>query len=121
MTLKEKAKQLKVDIPAVFLCLKSKETPLIARLLAAVTVAYALSPIDLVPDFIPILGYLDDVILLPLLISLTIQLIPAETFERFRKDAEGLWQDGSPQKWFFALPVAAVWLGGFWLAKELLC
>ena len=60
MKLKEKAKQLKTDIPAVFLALKDKETPLIAKIFAAITVAYALSPVDLIPDFIPVLGYLDN-------------------------------------------------------------
>lgn len=67
MNLRDRAKQLKVDIPAVFIALKQKETPLPAKILAAVTVGYALSPIDLIPDFIPVLGYLDDVLLLPAL------------------------------------------------------
>lgn len=57
--LKEQAAKLKTDIPAVFLALKDKRTPLIAKTIAAVTVAYALSPIDLIPDFIPVLDYLD--------------------------------------------------------------
>ena len=57
MSLKERAKQLKIDIPAVFLALKDKKTPWYARLLAALTVVYALSPIDFIPDFIPVLGY----------------------------------------------------------------
>lgn len=77
MNLKERARQLKIDIPAVFLSLKSKETPVLAKLVAGITVAYALSPIDLIPDFIPVLGYLDDVITLPVLIALTIKLIPS--------------------------------------------
>ena len=63
MSLKDRAKQLKTDIPAVFLALKRKETPWHAKLLAGLTVGYALSPIDLIPDFIPVLGYLDDLIL----------------------------------------------------------
>ncbi|MDY0318293.1 MAG: DUF1232 domain-containing protein, partial [Candidatus Izemoplasmatales bacterium] len=60
MKLKERAKQLKTDIPAVFIAMKRKETPFLAKILAAITIVYALSPIDLIPDFIPILGYLDD-------------------------------------------------------------
>lgn len=64
MTLKERAKKLKQDIPTVFLSLKDKETPIFAKIFAGITVGYALSPIDLIPDFIPILGYLDDVIIL---------------------------------------------------------
>ena len=85
MDLKKRARQLKTDIPAVFLCMKDKNTPAIAKVLAGVTVAYALSPVDLIPDFIPVLGYLDDVILLPFLIALTIRFIPQELFEHYRE------------------------------------
>lgn len=67
MNLKERAKKLKKDIPTVFLCLKDKDTPVLAKIIAAITVGYALSPVDLIPDFIPVLGYLDYVILLPAL------------------------------------------------------
>ena len=74
MNLKQKARQLKTDIPAIYLVLKDKETPSFAKLMAGITVGYALSPIDLIPDFVPVLGYLDDVILLPIMIALTIHL-----------------------------------------------
>jgi len=110
MNLKERARQLKTDIPAVFLSLKSKDTPMMAKILACLTIAYALSPIDLIPDFIPVLGYLDDVIILPALISLTIHFIPQNTFDRFRKEAEGMWQSGKQKKWFYAIPIALIWL-----------
>ena len=110
MNLKERATQLKIDIPAVFLSLKSKDTPLAAKLVAGITVVYALSPIDLIPDFIPVLGYLDDIIILPALNSLTIRLIPHETFERFRKEAAGMWKNGKPNKWYYAIPIAMIWL-----------
>ena len=109
MTLKERAASLKRDIPAVFLALKSKNTPILAKILAAVTVAYALSPIDLIPDFVPVLGYLDDVLLLPALIALTVKLIPPEVLAQCRQQAQGMWQDGRPKKWYYALPIAAVW------------
>ena len=110
MTLKERAKQLKTDIPAVFLALKKRETPWTAKLLAAVTVGYALSPIDLIPDFIPVLGYLDDLILLPALVALTVKLIPVEVMAACRAEAEGMWANGKPKRWYFAIPVALVWL-----------
>ena len=110
MNLKERAKKLKTDIPAVFLSLKSKDTPLIAKILAVITIAYALSPIDLIPDFIPVLGYLDDLIILPVLVALTIRCIPKDTFERYRKEAEGMWQNGKPKKWYFAIPMVLFWL-----------
>lgn len=110
MNLKERAKQLKTDIPAVFLSLKSKDSPLSAKILAGITILYALSPIDLIPDFIPVLGYLDDIIILPALITLTVRLIPPEIFEQFRKEAEGMWKNGKPKKWYYAIPIAVIWL-----------
>ena len=115
MNLKERAKQLKTDIPAVFLSLKSKDTPLLAKILAGITVVYALSPIDLIPDFIPVLGYLDDIIILPALIALTIRLIPQDTFKQFRKEAEDMWKSGKPKKWYYAIPIALIWLFMIWL------
>ena len=115
MNLKERAEKLKTDIPAIFLALKDKETPIAATLVAAVTVAYALSPLDLIPDFIPVLGYLDDVILLPALVALTVRLIPKETMEKNRKLAEGLWKNGKPKKWYYAIPIVLLWLIVIWL------
>lgn len=109
MNLKARAKQLKADLPAVFLALKDRETPALAKVCAAVTVMYALSPVDLVPDFIPVLGCLDDVLLLPGLVALTIRLIPKQVWTRSREAAEGLWADGRPKKWRYALPIVAVW------------
>ena len=109
MSLKERAAALKTDIPAVFLALKAKETPLIAKIAAGITVAYALSPIDLIPDFVPILGYLDDVILLPALVSLTLKLIPSDIMEACRAQAKGMWTDGRPKKWYYAIPIIIVW------------
>lgn len=115
MSLKERAKKLKADIPAVFLALKDKDTPIPAKILAAVTVAYALSPIDLIPDFIPILGYLDDVILLPALVALTVKLIPPEVFEKCRIKAQGMWNGGTSKKWYFAIPIVLIWLLILWI------
>ena len=110
MDLKARAKQLKTDLPAVFLALKRKDTPWTAKALAAMTIGYALSPIDLIPDFIPLLGYLDDLILLPALVALTIRLIPAEVLASCRAEAEGLWKDGKPKRWYYAIPIVLFWL-----------
>lgn len=88
INLKERAKNLKNDIPAIFFALRHPQTPIRAKLIAAVAVAYALSPVDLIPDFIPVLGYLDDIIILPVLITATIKLIPKEIFEECRRKAE---------------------------------
>lgn len=73
------AARVKVELPALFLALKDRRTSWLAKLLAFLTVAYALSPVDLIPDFIPVIGYLDDLLILPLLAALTIKLIPAES------------------------------------------
>ena len=110
MDLKARAKKLKTDLPAVFLALKRKETPWTAKALAALTIGYALSPIDLIPDFIPVLGYLDDLILLPAMVALTVRLIPAEVMAGCRAEAEGLWKDGKPKRWYYAIPIVLVWL-----------
>lgn len=115
MSLKERAHRLKHDVPAVFLCLKDKDTPLPAKIMAAVTVAYALSPIDLIPDFIPVLGQLDDLILVPAFIALTIKLIPKSVWERNRALSENMWQDGKPKKWYYAVPIVLIWLLILWL------
>ena len=109
MSLKEKAKRLKIDVPAIFLALKDKKTPWYAKLLAALTVAYALSPIDFIPDFIPVLGYLDDLIILPALVALTVKFIPKDVFDNYRKRAQDMWQDGKPKKWHYAIPIVFVW------------
>ena len=108
--MRKRAEQLKKDVPTVFLALGDKETPLIAKIFAGMTVIYALSPVDLIPDFVPVLGYLDDVILLPLLITLTIRLIPADKLEECRLRTEGMWSDGKPKKWYYAIPIVAIWL-----------
>lgn len=109
MNLKERARRLKSDIPAVYLALRDKETPLLAKILAGITVGYALSPIDLIPDFIPILGYLDDLLILPALAALTIRLIPKEVMERCRARAQGMWEDGKPKRWYYAIPIVVFW------------
>ena len=109
MKLKERAKRLKTDVPAVFLALNRKDTPWYAKIIAAIVVVYALSPIDLVPDFIPVLGYLDDLIILPALIALTVRLIPESVFAECRAQSEGMWQNGKNEKWYYAIPFVLIW------------
>jgi uncharacterized membrane protein YkvA (DUF1232 family) len=76
--LRNRARALKREVTALALAVQDPRTPWLARILAAVVVAYAFSPIDLIPDFIPLLGYLDDLILVPAGIALVIRLIPVE-------------------------------------------
>ncbi len=108
--LNDRAEKLKSDIPAVFLALKKKDTPLPAKLIAGLTVIYALSPIDLIPDFIPVLGYLDDIILLPALVALTLRLIPDEIMNECRYEAAGLWKDKRPKRWYYAILFVLLWV-----------
>jgi len=88
--LKVAAKRIKQDVLTVYFVARDPSTPLIVRLLAFAIAAYAVSPIDLIPDFIPILGYLDDIILLPLGILLVIKLTPSDIIEASRSKAADL-------------------------------
>ncbi|BCN29138.1 YkvA family protein [Anaeromicropila herbilytica] len=114
MNIKEKAKEIKKDIVTLFIAFKKKETPWYAKIIVAITVIYALSPIDLIPDFIPVLGYLDDVIILPLFIILAIKLIPKNIIEESREEAKDQWRDGKPVKWYYGIPFVVIWVFIIW-------
>lgn len=107
---KQLARKLKHEVYAVYLASKDRRTPWYARLLAVVVVAYAFSPIDLIPDFIPILGYLDDLILVPLGIWFVIKLIPAPLLAECRTKAETLKSQGKPKNWVAAGAIVILWL-----------
>lgn len=119
LSLKQQAKKLCLELPAIFIALKKKETPIIAKILALLTIGYALSPIDLIPDFIPVLGYLDDVILLPVLITMTIYFIPEEVLAQCRQESKTIWSNGKPKKWYYAVPIILIWLLIFWYIIKL--
>jgi uncharacterized membrane protein YkvA (DUF1232 family) len=85
--LKAWARALKRDVLALWIAARDRRTPWTAKVLAGAVAAYALSPIDLIPDFIPIVGYLDDVILLPAGIWLVVRMIPAPLMAEFREQA----------------------------------
>jgi uncharacterized membrane protein YkvA (DUF1232 family) len=109
VNLKERAAKFKTDVPAVFLALRSRETPFPVKVLTGVTVAYILSPIDLIPDFIPVLGLLDYLIILPGLVALVVKLIPKEVFAECREEANDLWSNGKPKRWYYAIPIVLIW------------
>jgi len=85
--LKAKVEVLKCELYAIYLCWKDPEVPRLAKVLILLVLAYAVSPVDLIPDFIPVLGYLDDLILLPLGIMLVIRLVPKEIYAKHRAAA----------------------------------
>ncbi|MDU8357586.1 MULTISPECIES: YkvA family protein [Pseudomonas] len=84
------ARRLKANLILLWLCCRQPDMPWLPKIVALVTVAYAVSPIDLIPDFIPVLGFLDDVILLPLGIALALRLIPDDLQQRCRPEAEAM-------------------------------
>lgn len=109
-TWKQKARQLKKETYAIYLACKDPRVPWYARLLAAGVVAYAFSPIDLIPDFIPILGYLDDLILVPLGIWLVLQMIPPAVLAECREKAAIAIAQGKPTNWTAAILIVAIWV-----------
>lgn len=104
------ARRLKRDVVAVYLAIRDPRTPWYARALGAVVVAYALSPIDLIPDFIPVLGYLDDVLLVPLGVWFVLRLIPLEVMTAARSRADDQLAKGKPTSWAGAAFVVGIWL-----------
>ncbi|MEZ4861235.1 MAG: YkvA family protein [Caldilineaceae bacterium] len=104
------ARRLKAEIYALYLAYRDPRVPWGARLLAGLVVAYAFSPIDLIPDPIPILGYLDDLILLPIGIWLVLKWIPADVMAECRARAQIAMQQGKPVNWTAAVVIVALWL-----------
>lgn len=101
--LKERVRKRKREIVPVCYVLYNRHTPL----LAALTVIYVLSPVDLIPDFIPVPGLLDDLIIVPLLIRATLKLIPPAVIEEIRTRIDT--KQKLPQRWYYALPVVALY------------
>lgn len=110
-TWKERAQQLKAQTYTLYLAYRDPHTPWYARVWAALVVGYAFSPIDLIPDFIPILGYLDDLVLIPLGVALAIKLIPPEVMVNCRARAEIELREDKPVSWVAAAVIMVVWLG----------
>ncbi len=104
------AKLVKRDIFALYLAARDRRVPWYAKLMALVTVAYALSPIDLIPDFIPIFGYLDDLIIVPAAIFLTIRLIPKGLMIELRKEASLRLSERLPRSRVGAAIIIILWM-----------
>lgn len=96
-------------LTALWFLLRDPRTPLVAKLVAGIVVAYALSPIDLIPDFIPVLGLLDDIILVPLGVALAVKLVPPPLWLEMQQRAEGF-QGRLPKMMWGLLIVVAIWL-----------
>ena len=104
------ARGLKREVFALYLAYRDPRVPWYARVVAGVVVAYAFSPIDLIPDFIPVLGYLDDLLLVPLGIALAIRLIPPTVLAESRAAATERMADGKPTNRVMAALIVTLWL-----------
>lgn len=111
-SLKAQAKQLKQHTLTVYFAARDPRTPILVRALAVLVAAYALSPIDLIPDFIPVIGYLDDLILIPLGLALVVRLTPPEVMESARVQAQQA--ATKPVSYPAAAFVIIVWLVVMW-------
>jgi uncharacterized membrane protein YkvA (DUF1232 family) len=112
------ARALKRDVHAVWLAARDPRTPALAKLLAIAVAAYALSPVDLIPDFVPVLGYLDDLLIVPLGILAVTRLLPPEILAQCRARAAAA--GSRPRSLAGAVMIVAIWiavavLGGWWL------
>ncbi len=106
--LKQWARLVKRDVIALWIAARDRRTPLLARGIAAAVAAYAVSPIDLIPDFIPVLGLLDDLIIVPAGILAAVKLISPELMRQFREQAESTER---PRSTFAAIVIIGLWLG----------
>jgi uncharacterized membrane protein YkvA (DUF1232 family) len=119
---KQWARTIKRDVIALWIAARDPRVPWYVKALAAAIAAYALSPIDLIPDFIPVLGYLDDLVIVPVGILLVVRLIPAPLMAEFREQAAVIAQ--KPRSTTAATIIVMIWIAaaaltGWWLWRSL--
>ena len=107
---KEGARQLRKDIYTLYYAYKDPRVPWYAKALAAAVVAYAASPIDLIPDFIPVIGYLDDLVIVPLGIIIALKAVPKDVLGECRARAEEAVAKGKLRNWYTAFIIIAIWV-----------
>ena len=107
---KSRVRQLKIETYTLYLAYRDPRVPWYAKVFAACVVGYAFSPIDLIPEFIPVLGYLDDLILVPLGIALALKMMPEAVLEECRRQAETSLSRDKPRNWVAGGVIVAIWL-----------
>lgn len=107
--LKQTADRLRRETFALYLVARDSRTPWYAKVLVAGIVAYAFSPVDLIPDFVPVLGYLDDLILIPMGLALAVKLVPDSVLNECRARAHDAFQKEKPVSWVAGVVVVLVW------------
>lgn len=115
---REKAKRLKMEVYALCLAMKDSRVPWYAKVLMALTIGYAISPIDLIPDFIPVIGQIDDLIIVPLGITLVIKLIPRGVMDEYRQKARAE-PINTRTKWIVAAIIVSIWVLAIYLVFRL--
>jgi uncharacterized membrane protein YkvA (DUF1232 family) len=119
---KQWARSIKRDVIALWIAARDSRTPLVAKIVAGAVAAYALSPVDLIPDFVPVLGYLDDLLIVPLGILLAIRLVPEPLMAEFRERA--IQRAERPVGRSGLITIIAIWLIAaalcIWFARDLL-
>ena len=108
--LNQRARHLKAETFALYLAARDPRTPWYAKLLVAGIVAYAVSPIDLIPDFVPVLGYLDDLILIPAGIALAVKLVPDSVLTDCRAQAQEIFKNGQPVSRIAGVVIVVIWI-----------
>jgi uncharacterized membrane protein YkvA (DUF1232 family) len=108
MKLNDRLRKIKVYLPALFLAIKHRNTPWYAKAIAIFAIVYAISPIDLIPDVIPVIGYLDDLLILPILITICIRLIPESVMDECLIKAKDIQMPKG--KWYHAIPIVLLWI-----------
>ena len=109
--LKHRARLLKTEVYALYLAYKDPRIPWYTRIFSICIVGYVFSPIDLIPDPIPIIGYLDDLILVPLGIALALKMIPKEVMDEYRQRARTTMLQGKPVNWVATAVIVGIWVG----------
>jgi len=108
--IKQRARRLKAETLALYLAARHPGTPWYAKFFVAAIVAYAFSPIDLIPDFVPVLGYVDDLILIPLGIALAVKMVPSSVLTECRARAQEVVLNGKPTSRLAAAVIVLVWI-----------
>lgn len=107
---KQQARKLKIEVYALYVAYQDPRVPIYARIFAGCVVGYAFSPIDLIPDFIPVIGYLDDLILIPLGIKIALSMIPENVMSDSREKAQEIIRQGKPVNRVAAVIIILIWL-----------
>lgn len=107
---KQHARELKIRVYAIYLAYRDPRVPLYARIFAACVVGYAFSPIDLIPDPVPILGYLDDLVIVPLGVALALKMIPPDVLAECQEKSREVMKQGKPVNRIAAAIIIAIWI-----------